>query len=623
MYAVTDAYLQAMDQPVREPVTMGLRLYNLDLDGQASVECTSETDQDICTAADIGILTADKPRKAALERDWMRADGSYTLDPVSYWIGEALSDAAAQDGWYPRSAPVDELVIHTGSIPYIGNITLLLDGADAQAVVETVRHVHIGMTSQAWASVDTYTSHDGLLVFPCATLEGAPDYMQDALGRTPDEIRIQFTALSAPQQRPKVLAVCVGDMTVIPDGGILSLRYTDTNDGLCLELPGKRLQCDVQYDGWESLMYDEDLDSKYPLWSTQATVWLDYAGQRVPLGHFYTRQPVVVRGGLRLELYDAVEPLNDAVHWWSRADKEAGYSLSERMQEVMRVDRTILLDPNGVGGDPVRTYAQHLGITLDTGNAANRTALSVNPCPPISGAQALQLYANLSGNVLRSVRDGTGLEARSIPIDATPVRQISYDWLYDNPEVTHEGGITLSVTGQYLGAPEPKSVQDGHVDFYAEAPNVVTHAKPTKNVQCTFGADAYTAPDWYWYISYMGAQKDGDMTSDTAIAQVYPMHETYTRQRGAGGRSVDVSNPLLCGTDGFTLDGYQDRIYAELQHPILMTVSHRGYPEIDAGDIVSIQTQRDGPYIKARVLENSLSYKAGALRGTTKVRLLE
>lgn len=607
MYPVTDAYLQAMDKAVREPVRIETHLYNLNLEGQDAVECISKTDPSICDAGYMGSLTADKPRKATLERDWIKADGSYTTEPVSYWIGAELSGSTPSDGWYPYPGIDDRLILRTGGIPYTGVITLLLDGADIQ------------VTAKAMATADnpelvelgTYTSHNGVMEIPCADL-----------GYAPEELWLQITRLSAPQQRPKVLTVCVGRVTVIPSGDILSLQYTDSNDGMCLELPGKSMKCDVRRSDWTDLMYDETLDETYPMWSTQAIVRVLYAGQRIPLGHYYAKPPTVVRGGMRLEMYDALGPLNDATHWWSRYS-ESGYPLYERMKEVMQIDRTIFLDPNSEDGGMVRTLAQHLGVTLDTANAANRTQVSVNPCPPVSAAQALQLYANLSGNVLRSKRTGHDLEVRSIPVSTAPVRAMAHKWMYGNPEVTHDGGITLSVTGRALGTPEARDVQEGHVDTYVGAPNVVTHDNPSKDLTCTFGGDTITVPNWYWYISYIGPLKDGDMTSDAATAQVYPMMETYTHQRGAGGRITAVSNPLLCGTDGFDIDSYQDRLYAELRHPILVTVNHRGYPEIDAGDIITIQTKPSGEYVKARVLENTLSYKSGALRGTTKVRLLE
>lgn len=607
MYPVTNTYIQAMDKGIRDPVSMDMHLYNLNLDGQDAVECISQTDPEVCDAGQIGSLTADKPRKATLERDWIKADGSYTTASVSYWIGAGMSGDAPSDGWYSYPGAYDQLVLRTGGIPYTGVITLLLDGADIQ------------VTAKAWPTtggpdfvdMGAYTSHGGALEIPCGDL-----------GYAPEELWLQITKLSAPHQRPKVLTVCVGAVTVIPSGDILSLQYTDSNDGLCLELPGKAIKCDVRRADWTELMYDETLDQTYPLWSTQAIVWVLYAGQRVPLGHYYAKPPTVIRGGMRLEMYDALGPLNDATHWWSRYS-ESGYPLYARLNEVMEIDRIILLDPEGEDGGPVRTLAQHLGITLDTASAANRSAVSVNPCPPVSAAQALQLYANLSGNVLRSKRTGHDLEVRGIPISTEPVRALAYKWLYDNPEVTHDGGITLSVTGRTLGTPETKDVQEGRVDTYTDAPSVVTHDNPSKDLTCTFGGDTLTAPNWYWYISYVGPLKDGDMTSDTATARVYPLPETYTRQRGAGGQLTAVSNPLLCGTDGFGMDSYQNRLYTELQHPILMTVNHRGYPEIDAGDIITVQTKRDGPYVKARVLENTLTYKSGALRGATKVRLLE
>lgn len=92
------------------------------------------------------------------------------------------------------------------------------------------------------------------------------------------------------------------------------------------------------------------------------------------------------------------------------------------------------------------------------------------------------------------------------------------------------------------------------------------------------------------------------------------------------GTEKTLSNPLLSNSSEssssvVTVQNYLQRMYNEtnITSP---PPSHRGYPELDAGELVMVQTKPEGEYVECRVLENRWTLNGGALSGSTKVRRL-
>ena len=77
---------------------------------------------------------------------------------------------------------------------------------------------------------------------------------------------------------------------------------------------------------------------------------------------------------------------------------------------------------------------------------------------------------------------------------------------------------------------------------------------------------------------------------------------------------------LLSGS-AFALRSYMLRMRDYLKYAVMYTIQHRGFPELDEGDVIAVTTDKDTP-VKAVVEENAWTLRAGSFTGTTKARRL-
>lgn len=101
--------------------------------------------------------------------------------------------------------------------------------------------------------------------------------------------------------------------------------------------------------------------------------------------------------------------------------------------------------------------------------------------------------------------------------------------------------------------------------------------------------------DQFTHAAYVSGGYKADVTTGVTIkAQVYGSRSADDDRRlyDSGAASVvTLSNPFLPAAGGGTpLDStaYAGRMYTELKNHLTGSLSHRGYPELDAGDIVAL-----------------------------------
>ena len=136
MYPVSGKYKEMMDQDVREAaISLEMDLIRLDMDIQTSYSVTGPDEADY---SDMLRVSGDPPpKKAALERDYMRADGSYTLADVSYYISPTISGTTADSsGLYPIDSCGVTLVQQRGTL---SPVSLVLDADPAVGKVQAVQ----------------------------------------------------------------------------------------------------------------------------------------------------------------------------------------------------------------------------------------------------------------------------------------------------------------------------------------------------------------------------------------------------------------------------------------------------------------------------------------------------
>lgn len=196
------------------------------------------------------------PKKAALERDYMRADGSYTLADVSYYISPAMSGTTADSsGLYPIDSCGVTLVQQRGTL---SPVSLVLEADPA---------VREGAGGTRELFLRPYLNRR------CIPLhQPAGDSMAD--------ISLTVLAMNGPQRRAHLYQVYMGTLETYGRMDILSAGYVDINDGVCLELPQKTLSVTVDNLGGR---YDPETEYTTPTFRrfhTQALVRM-YVDQEV------------------------------------------------------------------------------------------------------------------------------------------------------------------------------------------------------------------------------------------------------------------------------------------------------------------------------------------------------
>ena len=100
MYPVSEKYIELMDQDIIDaPISLTMDIIRLDMDIQTGYSVTGLDSVDYGAMLEV----TDQPpvKKASLERDYMRADGSYTLADAPYYISAAMSvETPDVDGVY-------------------------------------------------------------------------------------------------------------------------------------------------------------------------------------------------------------------------------------------------------------------------------------------------------------------------------------------------------------------------------------------------------------------------------------------------------------------------------------------------------------------------------------------
>ena len=608
MYAVSDAYETSMDESFRNPVTVEAELLNLDAVAQAAFTVSSTTAISACTPSGITkVATDNKPEKATAEPNLMTADGTYNLASANYYISDEISSYEPNE---------------FGRYLFLDAPSVLLTITDNWTNASEKPITIYTNTDVAQLSID-YTFSDGSSQGITRTiLDGKLVVEAPSIGKRYSTIRISVVYMFAPSRRARIKNVYIGSSEVLNGNDILSLSYSDINDCVGLELPQKKVTCSINN---LSGAYDPEIEYTSPSfirWNTQALIWFVYDLERVPMGRVFMDAYKVSNAAVSFEFVGALGMLNEFTHWWST---KTSAPLSTRLAEVMYVD-TAYVDYSEE--KKPHTAAETYGITLDTTSAANKTMYSANPCPNVSTSQALQLYTNLSGNVLRDRRTTKDIEVISIPRTSTAIRSITANVQYGNPEYDVDDKIGTVTANQYsLGTTSQKIICTNN---YAHASYEMVDGyfadAPVSSMSLAYVSEGNVVlAISYWYSYYYQARQES-IAGITATATLYDLvnepQSFYYRE----GTTLKLSNPLLNKEnelETYPIQSYADRVYNELKYNVNVTLSHRGYPELDAGDIIAVQTKVGGSFVKARVLENKFTITNGAMRGTTKVRRLE
>lgn len=608
LYAVSQEYLSSADAAIRNPVYVSAEILNLNAEAQASVQITATNALPSCQLNRvISVEASTFDDEATLEPDRMTASGLYNLLNVRGYVSNVLSSTTQNSaGEYPISGASVTLSFTDPGQMVDKPLTLYAPGA-ARITVNASYDTYPYSTF-----TKTYSVTNGKLV--------VSDLPAQEIYHT---ITVSVLSMNHPQWRARVRKAYFGLSEVISGNDIVSLDYTDTSDGVMLQLPQRTIRlCVNNLDGKYSQLKEYD-NPTFQKWNTQATFKVgqtleDGTTEWIPLGRFFMESYDVGKETVRFTFQSAIGLLNDFIHYW---EKPAIF-LNQRISDILRLDTDILDN-----GYKPKTAAERFAIGIDTSNAINLIRIARSTGPLATTAAHLQLIANVSGNLLRPRRTGKDLELLSIPTTAEPVRSIRADRCFDDIEWKNARDkpgtlkINLSAwdTAVHSEDIETDAILNSQDLFLVSSPGYIQE----NGISFVYNESEYEdrpyVAEQYVHAAYLAAgYKVDNITGVTVKANVKSAKSGGCRTLvfDQSGKEETMSNPLVYTSGDLSAEKYAARIYNELKYNIEGIMSHRGYPELDAGDIVQI-TSTESP-IKARVIENTLTIGNGVMRGTTK-----
>ena len=615
MYPVTQAYRDGMAGQIRGAVTAEGELLNVDAYVQGGMTVTSANALPGCSVAEISDPTADKLQEVAtFEQDYLRTDGSQVfMDGYApdYYISSSLSAATPNaDGDYPITAGISVAISADWSFG-AQPVTIVFDEAAAHVSVELS---YMEDSTEAGIII-SYPVEDGTVVIPPPPAAGS--YTQ---------LTVTVTSLRKPNRRARIKKIYAGTRRLLTGNEIVSLKYSDENDGVGLELPSKTVALSIDNVGHQYTMETEYESPSFHKGHTQFIfrVGCDVYGtggawEWVPFPKMYLSSYQVNDETVDFTFTDAIGRLNgdDCTHYWSKPG--AGIAM-ERIGEVMAVSQKIHDDARHADA---QTAPQRLAISIDTSGARSMNMPVKNPCPPVSAAQALQLCGNLMGNILRSRRSiGQTLEMISPPTQSSV--HIGADEMFSFPAWeagNRPAGFDVTVQDTVdKGTTANISLAD---DFSAFGNISYDTDKPIKSVHITdsrYGESYHDPLFAYRTYAYRGSYSSSFIWTEVIDIEVYDIvtENIACAYNGQSGTIQKLSNPLAAKS---IAEAYAGMMYDELKHNMSADLSHRGFPELDAGDIITFETE-DRSSVTGRVIKNEFEIKAGSMSGSTKVRRL-
>lgn len=602
MYEITDACKEAITQQFREPVRAEMTVYNIDMAVQGALSLQSSDSFPGTTPEMVLSVRANEPmRMAALELDYMRADGQYSFDPPACYMSANISSTTATtykgDEVYQVSGASLVLANNPGGspVPWTDgerDIRIVTDGA--------IAYVDVEVKSGDGGSLSGIT----IMMIPA---EGNVIKISGYGFEVPAQISITNIYMRYPRRRARIHQILLGDVEVY-DGEITDLSYKDINDTVMQSLPQQTMQVTIR-NVLGLTPEAEREDPRYTSLYTQARVQIGYGVRGgvewIPTGRWFLSSYAVDEDTVTFNWIDALAVLNTGDFCWSIGGQTFAQSVDD-----------IAVGPI-TGGQHIRSVGERYDIGVDRQYMAHDLDTVSNPCPIVTEAAALQLLANASGNRIRITRTDNAVD-----LSMEDMTSGQYDYtisdreLYVSPAVDTEDKLREIVVTTHRRGGETTSKTLGEGIPLGTVPTLLT--APGLLASVSVNTSAGIRYRQYGYAAYLWATSP--VASTTVLSTVAETVDVDV-PIGVGpvGGTVKLDNPLVDGAVVTAAD-YADRAYSVLRYGLVYSLSHRGYPHLDAGDRIKLEI--GGTSVPILITENTITYKGGAMRGTTKARRL-
>ena len=609
MYEVTQACRKAMAQACREPVSARMEIYNIDM-GMQTAFARAASDGGACGNA-YGVLSMRQGGqfdRATLEKNFMKADGQARFDVPGYYASYDLSaETADADGLYPLEGSLLRLTAD-GASWTVGrrNLTVVTDEATAE--------VYLRVTTESGTTVKQYA------------VNGNDPVIDDLPDTAISAIEISVTRLRAPLRRARIYRVYFGDVERYGGSDILSLSYSDKCDAMALELPEKVLTVETS-NRYGLTAETEAGRPRYARIHTQARAELGIGVQGgtewIPMGRWFMDTCALTASGtVSFSWVSAIAVLNESTHHYS------GDGQRYVDDGILAVVKRPQAEPTLPDWEPPDVAATRYDIQVATPYYyypdGETTYTVTNPCPTVSDAGALQLYANISRRALKVDRTAQAVgnlwNGADIVVDRVSLEPPSphrYDLLeseiykVSTPVEAQIREVTVGTT-RATGETESKTLAVGLA--VSAQPQLVKSDGWLSNVSTTPAGSSRR----YGYAALVWGNGGRTATVTGTIRKTVQQDETYPTEAKEG-TTLTLDNPLLDG-DEVPVDLYKKWMLELKKHRVVYTLNHRGYPQFDATDCIHFSYK--GEEIPLLIEENTITLSSGVMRGTTKGRRL-
>ena len=603
MYKITDACKEAIAQQFREPVQAGMTVYNIDMAVQGALSLQSSDSFPGSSPEMVLSVRANEPRKmATLELDYMRADGQYSFDPPACYMSTNVSSTTAttykDDEVYQVSGASLVLANNPGGspVPWTDgerDIRIVTDGA--------VAYVDVMVKSGDGGSLSGIT----IMMIPA---EGNVIKISGYGFEVAAQISITNIYMRYPRRRARIHQIMLGDVEVY-DGEITDLSYKDINDTVMQVLPQQSMQVTVRNILGLTPEAERE-DPRYTSLYTQARVQIGYGVRGgvewIPTGRWFLSSYAVDKDTVTFNWIDALAVINTGDFCWSIGGQTFAQSVDD-----------VAVGPTPTSGQHIRSVGERYDVGVDRQYMAHDLDMVSNPCPIVTEAAALQLLANASGNRIRITRTDNAVD-----LSMEDMTSGQYDYtisdheLYASPAVDTEDKLREIVVTTHRRGGEMTSKTLGEGIPLGAVPTLLT--APGLLASVSVNAAAGINYRQYGYAAYLWASPPAASTMVLSkVAETVDVDVPI----GVGpvGSTIKLDNPLVDGAVVTAAD-YAGRAYSVLRYGLVYSLSHRGYPHLDAGDRIKLEI--DGTTVPVLITENTITYKGGAMRGTTKARRL-
>ena len=456
------------------------------------------------------------------------------------------------------------------------------------------------------------------------------DYVDHLTIEPGDATTITYTirSMQMPGVSLSIYHAFAGTFCDVPSDDILSIDYHDINDGVGLELPQITAKIVTRNDG----AFDRITEMSNPTFSKYDTQCILQYGLQLTGGYEYVPLPKLFLDGYKVGIetvtwtfVGASTVANDGLFLWSRlsANMPYGYRVSSVFSDIF-THQLSYLDPNGdLILSPYRRYNMHcIASSINNSNVD-----MVMPLPLVSAAQALQLLCLYTRNCVLLKRGQYDVVVNPILYNTAVCGDLTDDQCYGKPDWTADNAADVITVRQYSYSAtntQKTVVENAHVSASGVSVIYYDDIVIAGTVSSLSGTSITQKTGFSHYPHCVYLQAASDVDDVVISAQIRPITKQDIPCRcGPGSDTIVVDNPLQYARQNVLTAQYlANTVFSVLQHRVLGTVDHRGRPDLDAGDVVTVSTSSGAPGT-ALIVENSWTLSAGGeMSGKTIFRLL-